>query len=147
MIIGDFNFECVAVTPYEADPVLIVDPDAVLSCAVTFEYFQVIAWEKSHIRERVGGMNLHEFSLNDLSKPIEAFGISALKNDLRISGSERSNHKSYCMTLYVPRQEQSASANPPALRQLRHSGHLVGSPESCWNFSTCRTRTPAMAPG
>ena len=92
MIIGDFNLECVAVTPYEAYPELIVNPDTVLSFAVAFQWFQAIAGKKSQIREHCSGMNLDEFPLNNLSKPIEAFGISALKNELRISGPERSNH-------------------------------------------------------
>jgi len=109
MIIGYFNLECVAVTPYEACPVLIVDPDTVLSSAVTFERFQAIAGKKSKIRKYVCGMNLDEFSLNDLSKPMEAFGIPALKNKLRIPGSERSNHGRYYMTLYVSRQEQEGA--------------------------------------
>jgi hypothetical protein len=92
MIIGDFHLESVALTPYEADPVLIVDPDAVLSCAVSFERFQAIAGEKGKIRKHVGSMDLDELPLDELSKPIEALGISAVKNMLRISGSERSNH-------------------------------------------------------
>jgi hypothetical protein len=88
MIIGDFSLECVAVTPYEADPILIVDPDTMLPCAVPLERFKAISGKKSKIRKHVSGMNLDESSLNDTSKPIEAFGISALKNELRILGSE-----------------------------------------------------------
>jgi len=34
-ICGTLDLEGIAVTPYEADAVLVVDPDAVLSCAVT----------------------------------------------------------------------------------------------------------------
>jgi hypothetical protein len=41
-----------------------------------------------------------------LSKPMEAFGITALTNELRVSGSERSDHTLNCMTLYVLRQDQ-----------------------------------------
>ena len=88
MIIGDFHLECVALSPDEADSILIVDPDAVLSCAIALKRFQAIAGEKSKIREHVRDVNLNEFSLNNVSKPIEALGISALKNQLRISGSK-----------------------------------------------------------
>lgn len=65
MIIGDFNLECIAVTPYEADPELVIDPDAVLSGAVTLERFQAIAGENRKIREHGSGMNLDELSLNN----------------------------------------------------------------------------------
>ena len=106
MIIGDFDLECVAVTPNEAYPELIIDPDTVLSCTVALQRFQAIAGEKCQIREHSGGVNLDEFPLDNLSEPIVAFGISALKNELRISGSERPNHGSHCMTLYVSRQER-----------------------------------------
>jgi hypothetical protein len=72
MIIGDFDLECIAVMPYEADPELIVDPDAVLSSAVTLERFQAIAGENRKIRKHRSGMNLDELPLNDLSQLMEA---------------------------------------------------------------------------
>jgi hypothetical protein len=34
-ICGNLNLEGIGITPYAADAVLVVDPDAVLSCAVT----------------------------------------------------------------------------------------------------------------
>ena len=49
MIVGDFYLECVAVTPYEAYPELIVDPDAVLPFAVALQWFQAISGKKSQI--------------------------------------------------------------------------------------------------
>jgi hypothetical protein len=88
VVIGDFNLKCVAVPPNEAYPELIVDPDTMLSFAVALQCFQAISREKSQIRELLGGMNLNQFSLNHLSKPIEAFGISTLKNELRIRRPE-----------------------------------------------------------
>ncbi len=93
MVICDFNLVCIAVTPHEADPELIVDPDAVLSFAVALQWFQAIAGKKSKIRDYLSGVNLDELSLNNQSKAVEPFGVSAVKNDLRISGSERSNHR------------------------------------------------------
>ena len=71
MIVGDLDFECVAVTPYKANPVLIVDPDAVLSGAATLERFQTIARENRQIRKQVSSMNLNELPLDDLSKPVK----------------------------------------------------------------------------
>ena len=55
-----------------------------LSFAVALQGFQAISREKSQIRELRGGMYLNQFSLNYVSKPIEAFGMSTLKNEFRI---------------------------------------------------------------
>jgi hypothetical protein len=73
MIVGDLNFACVAFAPYEADPVLIIDLDAVLPFAVTLECFQAIAWENRKIGELPGRMDLHELSLDDVRKPAISF--------------------------------------------------------------------------
>jgi len=72
MVIRNFNLEGIAITPYEADSVLVVDPDAVLSCAVALERFQAIAGENRQIREQKSGMNLCELSFNDPCNPVEA---------------------------------------------------------------------------
>jgi hypothetical protein len=73
MIIGDFNLERIAVSPDKAYPELVVNPDTVLSFAITFQWFQVVAGEKTHIRELLGGMNLNEFSFNHKSQTVESF--------------------------------------------------------------------------
>jgi len=128
MIIGDFHLECIAVPPDEADSILIVDPDAVLSCAVAFEGFQAITGEKSKIREQMRGVNLNEFSLNNRSKSIESLGILALKNQFRISGSKRSNHVTYYID--VGRTTSIAKEMPHlhSTLHLLHSGNTGHSP-------------------
>jgi len=73
MGIGNLNFEGIAITPNEADTILVVDPDAMLSCAVTLERFQAIAGKNCQIREQQGGMDLYELSLDDLRNPVETF--------------------------------------------------------------------------
>lgn len=45
MIVDDLDFVCVAITPHETDAESIVDSDAVLSAAVTFERLEAIAGE------------------------------------------------------------------------------------------------------
>jgi hypothetical protein len=92
MIVVDLYFEGIPITPKEADTVLIVDPDAMLSVAFTFEGFQSISRENRKIRENTSGVNLYEFSLDDLRKAIVAPRVSAVENQLSIFGSERSNH-------------------------------------------------------
>jgi len=43
MVIRDFDFECIVTTPHKADPILIVDSNAVLSLAIAAQLFQSIA--------------------------------------------------------------------------------------------------------
>ncbi len=73
MVIGNFNFEGIAIAPYEADSVLVVDPDAALSCAVTLERFQAIARENRQIRMQKSSVELRELSLNDRRNSVAAF--------------------------------------------------------------------------
>jgi hypothetical protein len=84
VVIGDFNLKCVAVTPNGAYSELIIHPNAMLSFTVALQCFKAISRGKSQIRQPPGGMYLNQSSLNHLSKSNEAFGISTLKNELRI---------------------------------------------------------------
>jgi hypothetical protein len=84
MVISDFNLPGIAIAPYKADPVLVIDPNAILSGAITFERFQSIAWKDRKIRERTGCMNLHELSLDNLRNPAEPLRIPASENLLGI---------------------------------------------------------------
>jgi hypothetical protein len=51
MIIGDFDFVGMAILPPEAYPVLVVDPDAVLSGPITPEAFQPVSGWRSKFHE------------------------------------------------------------------------------------------------
>ena len=44
MVICDFDIERVTAAPLETDPPLVVDADAVLSVAITTEFFKPICW-------------------------------------------------------------------------------------------------------
>jgi len=43
MVIDDFNLEGVSVVPNKTDPILVVDPDAMLPDSITFQHFKTIA--------------------------------------------------------------------------------------------------------
>ncbi len=49
VVIRDFHIVSVPVAPFEADSILIVDPDAVLIGAITFQAFQSIARQSGEI--------------------------------------------------------------------------------------------------
>ncbi len=42
MVISDFHVKGIALLPFEADPPLVIDPDAVLSLPVPLKYFQAV---------------------------------------------------------------------------------------------------------
>jgi len=72
MIIGNLNFESIAITPYETDAVLVVDPNAVLSSAIPLQGLQMVAGKYGKIRKSNRCVDLHELSLNNRRQAIEA---------------------------------------------------------------------------
>jgi hypothetical protein len=62
VVICDFNLVCSILLPNEADPVLIVDSDAVLAGPVSLQRLQPIAWRNAKIREIVRGLDLIQLS-------------------------------------------------------------------------------------
>jgi hypothetical protein len=61
VIIGDFYFVGILAVPPEADPVLVVDTDAMLTGPATFEGFEPVTWWDAQLIERRGGFKLGEF--------------------------------------------------------------------------------------
>jgi hypothetical protein len=51
MVVHDFDVIRIAIAPDEAEPPLVVDPDAVLSDPIAREGFQVVAWWLPEILE------------------------------------------------------------------------------------------------
>jgi hypothetical protein len=49
MIVHDFHVTRVAVGPHEADPVRIVDANAMLAIPVAFKRFKVVAWKRGQV--------------------------------------------------------------------------------------------------
>ena len=82
MVVGDLDIISVAIAPVEADPKLIVDPDAVLSGAIPGKLFQSKAGERK-VPQRLGGVEKSELDprrgLDAFEPPTEdavALGIS-----------------------------------------------------------------------
>src|SRR5512138_2795032 len=62
MIIDNFHVVCVLASPAEAKPVLVVDPDAVLSDPVAFEGFQAVARRQLQVAQLPGTVQLRELA-------------------------------------------------------------------------------------
>ena len=65
VIIRDFHIVGVLAIPAEADSILVIDSDAVLTRPVAFERFQVISRWKTEFMKGGRGFELSEFSQSD----------------------------------------------------------------------------------
>ncbi len=52
MVIGNFNFIGISLFPHEADPPLVVDPDAILSFSIAGKLLQPVSRRNPEILER-----------------------------------------------------------------------------------------------
>ena len=62
MIVDYFNFVRIATIPGKANAILIINPNAVLSLAIAFKLFEMIAWRHSHVFEPCGGVKHRQLS-------------------------------------------------------------------------------------
>src|SRR5260370_42263876 len=62
VIVHYFNVMRLAIPPDEADPPLIVDPNTVLSSAISLERFEMVPRWNTKIIELPGGMKVEQFA-------------------------------------------------------------------------------------
>jgi len=60
VIVGDFHFDGITVFPAEANPPLIVDPDAVLTLSIPGQLFEAIPGRNSQIGQGIGCVKQQE---------------------------------------------------------------------------------------
>ena len=63
VVVNDFDFVRIAIPPFKTNPPLIVNPNAVLSLAITSQLFQSIARRSTQIDETFRGVEEQEFSV------------------------------------------------------------------------------------
>jgi len=56
VVVHDLDFEGVATTPLEADSVLVVDPNAMLSPTISLERFEAIRGRDSQVLKSLGSI-------------------------------------------------------------------------------------------
>ena len=96
MIVDDLNTVRGSILPYEAEPPLIVNTDAVLSNPIPFECLQVIAWRHSQIIEpdrRVQHSQLSARHGQDVRR--KTFRDLTGENERRAFASEAFDHGCY----------------------------------------------------
>jgi len=60
VIVDDLHVVGVAVLPGEADPSLVVDPDAELAAAITLQRLEVVPWRHAEVREDAGAVQVEQ---------------------------------------------------------------------------------------
>jgi hypothetical protein len=86
VVVDDFNVIGVAVSPKKADPPLIVNPNTILSFAISGKALEAVAGWDSKIIEAAGIVDLHQFSVRHFHDVVRnAFDKAALPGGL--SGS------------------------------------------------------------
>ena len=66
VVVGDLNFSGTLIRPFEANTVLVVDSDAVLTGSIAFKLFETIAWWDPQVLEILGLVQLVQFSSSNL---------------------------------------------------------------------------------
>jgi len=103
MVVHDLDVEGIAVAPAEADPVLVIYPDAVLAFAITLQGFQSVArrdTQVGHVRSGVQHLKFPSRHLADLGA--EPTGGLIVEDFLRFPICPRLDHKDkYAKRIYV----------------------------------------------
>jgi hypothetical protein len=100
MVVCNFNLVGISSLPSEANPILIVDPDAVLSPPVAAQPFQTIPWWNSKLKQVPHPVDLIELPTGNLPQ-IPGTGssgsgsVGAIKDVLAAPIPERANHGLY----------------------------------------------------
>jgi len=69
VVVHDLDLVRIAAMPPEADPPLVVDPDAVLACAITAQPFQAVSGRHAKIVQSRRGIQHPELSQGHLLHP------------------------------------------------------------------------------
>jgi hypothetical protein len=65
VVIGDFDFVGMTFLPDKTDPVLLIDPDAILIRSITFQALQAIAWRHREFHDVAYSVDLIQFPTGD----------------------------------------------------------------------------------
>jgi hypothetical protein len=92
VVVHDLDVLRFAVLPHEADPILVIDPDAVLPPPITAKGLEVIARKRAQVIESLGRVQLRELALCDPSNVPEPTRRVTLEQRLGISVPEGPDH-------------------------------------------------------
>jgi hypothetical protein len=91
VIVNNFHFECMWRFPSKTDPILIVNPNAVLPVAIALKARQMMTGE-SQIRQCFGGIEVRQLSADSAFNQLIELGRPIVKELLRLSVAEGADH-------------------------------------------------------
>jgi hypothetical protein len=92
VVVHHFDLLRVAVFPHEADPILVVDPYAVLPTPITAQRLEVVAGKRAEVVESLRRVQLHQLALSDPGNAPKPPCRMALKERFGVSIPERPDH-------------------------------------------------------
>jgi len=92
VVVHHFHLLRVTVLPHEADPILIVDPDAVLPTPIPTESFEMVARERAEVVESLRRVQLHELALSDAGNAPKPTRRTTLEQRLGVPVPEGPDH-------------------------------------------------------
>ena len=92
VIVDDLHIVSVAIVPDEADAVLIVDPNAVLTTSIARERLEPVAGERRQVSKLASRMKVLEFALGNPCHFLQAAAELAREERLGFGILERPNH-------------------------------------------------------
>jgi hypothetical protein len=93
MVVDDFNVFRPFGRPPETKPKLIVNSNAVLPFAVTFQRFQPVTWRYTKVIERARIVQHEQLPLGLLPKRPESWDVLSAEKSSGLAASKRSNHE------------------------------------------------------
>jgi hypothetical protein len=94
MVIDDLDIERVSVLPFEADAPLLINADAVLALAITFQPFELIRRRNHQIAQIAGTVQILQSLARSLLDPtIERSYELTLENRLGVLAPEGPDHR------------------------------------------------------
>ena len=92
MIVDDFNSGGIAFSPDKAQPPLVVDPDAVLACAVAPQCFKLVARGNTQEVQHGCSVQLLQLAQRNLLNVGKAFDTAAVEQVFSVQASEGQNY-------------------------------------------------------
>ena len=94
MVVSDLDVIGISVNEPKADAPLVIDPDAVLTGAISFQRFEPISWRHPEIIQRLGGSHLTQLTQRHHVDPrIERRRALTTPQTLGFFAPERSDHE------------------------------------------------------
>jgi len=107
VIISDLNIKRIACVPSKANPILIVDSDAVLSRAISLQCLQAIRGRRRQVSKFFGAVDLNQFPKRDGRNGLKSpYAALPEENRFRIAILKRSDQTTIILreTLNVGRE-------------------------------------------